>query len=74
MTPEHFTAQKMKKAYYLTQKIPDQVRDLSSLQLPTALSQTSKALGTSAFLSRSESLAKKQDLVIHRDLLAPVCF
>ncbi|XP_055472503.1 tubulin monoglutamylase TTLL4 [Psammomys obesus] len=24
MTPEHFTAQKMKKAYYLTQKIPDQ--------------------------------------------------
>uniref|UniRef100_A0A8C6AX84 Tubulin tyrosine ligase like 4 n=1 Tax=Monodon monoceros TaxID=40151 RepID=A0A8C6AX84_MONMO len=24
MAPEHFTAQKMKKAYYLTQKIPDQ--------------------------------------------------
>lgn len=24
MTPEHFTAQKMKKAYYLTQKVPDQ--------------------------------------------------
>uniref|UniRef100_A0A2K6GBH1 Tubulin tyrosine ligase like 4 n=1 Tax=Propithecus coquereli TaxID=379532 RepID=A0A2K6GBH1_PROCO len=24
MTPEHFTAQKMKKTYYLTQKIPDQ--------------------------------------------------
>ncbi|XP_045337234.1 tubulin monoglutamylase TTLL4 isoform X2 [Leopardus geoffroyi] len=24
MTPEHFTAQKMKKAYYLTQNIPDQ--------------------------------------------------
>ncbi|CAH6791781.1 tubulin monoglutamylase TTLL4 [Phodopus roborovskii] len=24
MTPEHYTAQKMKKAYYLTQKIPDQ--------------------------------------------------
>nr|XP_012595731.1 tubulin polyglutamylase TTLL4 isoform X2 [Microcebus murinus] len=24
MTPEHFTAQKMKKAYYLTEKIPDQ--------------------------------------------------
>lgn len=27
MAPEHFTAQKMKKAYYLTQKIPDQVGD-----------------------------------------------
>uniref|UniRef100_A0A8C4LYH8 Tubulin tyrosine ligase like 4 n=1 Tax=Equus asinus asinus TaxID=83772 RepID=A0A8C4LYH8_EQUAS len=24
MAPEHFTAQKMKKAYYLTQKVPDQ--------------------------------------------------
>lgn len=27
MTPEHFTAQKMKKAYYLAQKTPDQVGD-----------------------------------------------
>lgn len=41
MTPEHFTAQKMKKAYYLTQKIPDQVGNLSSLKLPTALSEAS---------------------------------
>jgi hypothetical protein len=29
MAPEHFTAQKMKKAYYLTQKIPDQVGNWS---------------------------------------------
>ena len=27
VAPEYFTAQKMKKAYYLTQKIPDQVGD-----------------------------------------------
>lgn len=66
MTPEHFTAQKMKKAYYLTQKIPDQVGDLFSLQLPTALSQTSEAPGRSAFLSRSEFLTKNWDLVIRR--------
>lgn len=29
MTPQHLTAQKMKEAYYLTQKIPDQVGDWS---------------------------------------------
>ena len=39
MAPEQFTAQKLKKAYYLTQKIPDQVGDYlpsASRKLPCA--------------------------------------
>lgn len=73
MSPEHCTAQKMKKAYYLTPKIPDQVGDLSSLQLPTALGQTVQAPGRSAFLWRSEFFTK-WDLVMCRDLLELVSF
>lgn len=36
MAPEQITAQKLKKAYYLTQKIPDQVGDYLPPPTPSA--------------------------------------
>ena len=67
VAPEYFTAQKMKKAYYLTQKIPDQVGDClypsASRKLPWSNLWGPEANSSSSLSGRISYIPTCKDLL-----------